>query len=258
MPASPVPASPMPASPITVADIMTREIVTVRADAAVREAIHLMLDKHISGVPVVDAHGRLAGILTEGDLLRRAELGTQTERPRWLAFLLGPGRSAADYVQAHARTVGEIMTADVVSVAPDTPLADVVWLMERKHVRRLPVVSAGVPVGIVSRADLIRALSQMLAKDAEPAPGDTAIRRAILAEIERQPWGRRDGVIVTVHDGLVHLDGVIFDERERKALRVVAENAPGVKEVRDHLVWVEPTSGMSIEPGEDGWAAPKS
>jgi len=234
------------------ADVMTRDVATVRAGATIEEAIRLMLERHISGLPVVDDRGRLVGIVTESDLLHRTELGTAKERPRWLAFLLGPGKLAYEYVRANARKIEEIMTSEVVSVAPDTPLEDVVWLMDRHHVRRLPVVSAGVPIGIISRADLIRALAKLLAERTETAASDTAIQKQILAEIERQPWGRREGVVVTVNDGVVHLDGVIFDERERKALRVVAENTPGVKEVRDHLVWVEPTSGMAIEP-ENGW-----
>ncbi len=231
------------------ANAMTRDPVTVREDTPLAEVIRLMLDRHISGVPVVARDGTLVGIVTEGDLLRRAETGTERQRPRWFAFLLGPGRLAEDYVRTHARKAGEVMTRSVVAVPPDTPLADVVTLMEERRIKRVPVVVADCCVGIVSRADLIRALGRTL--DSQPdLSSDDAIRDHVLQEIRNSGWAAATNIAVTVSEGVVHLDGVIFDERERSALRVAAESAPGGKDVRDHLTWVEPNSGAAV-PAED-------
>ncbi len=228
-------------------DVMTRNIVSVSRDAPVAEAIRLMLDNHISGLPVIDEANQLVGILTEGDLLRRGETGTERHRPRWLEMLMGPGRLADEYVRTHGRKVREIMTRDLASVTPDTPLDEVVGLMERRRIKRVPVLDGDRPVGIVSRADLLRALARTLEEKPPPAIGDEAIRERILAELAKVSWVPRDGLAITVANGVVDLDGVILDEKERDALRVAAENVPGVKAVEDRLVWVEPVSGTVIE-----------
>jgi CBS domain-containing protein len=232
------------------ADIMTGTVITVTPETKIAEAARLMLQHRISGLPVVDAKGRLVGIVTEGDLLRRSELGTERRRSRWVEVLLGPGRLAHDYVDAHARSVGEVMSEGVATAAPEDPLPEIVKVMEERRVKRLPVVDGGRLVGIVSRANLVRALVHALAKEAPAAGGegldDAAIRGRILAQIAAEPWGPRFSVDVTVTAGVVELHGSITDERERIGLRVMAENMPGVKEVRDHLVWVEPMSGLVI------------
>jgi CBS domain-containing protein len=237
-------------------DIMTRTVITATPETTIAEAARLMLQHQISGLPVVDSSGAVVGVVTEGDLLRRIETGTERRRSRWLELLLGPGRLASDYVAAHARKVGEVMSRDVASAAPLDPLSDIVRLMERRRVKRLPVIAGDRLVGIVSRANLVRALVGILATPPSPAVGgDDAIRDRIMAEIARQPWGPRAGIEVTVKDGVVELWGTIIDERERAALSVVAENVPGVRAVRDHIVWVEPVSGLVIpavgsEPGD--------
>ena len=228
-------------------DVMTRNIFSVRPDATVAEAIRTMLDKQISGLPVIDEAGRLVGILTEGDLLRRGETGTERQRPRWLEILMGPGRLAGEYVRTHGRKVDAIMTRDLVSVAPDTPLKEVVELMERRRIKRVPVLDGDVPVGILSRADLLRALADALEEKPAPPASDEEIREHILAELAKTAWVPRDGLAITVANGIVDLNGVILEEKERDALRVAAENARGVKGVQDHLVWVEPVSGTVIE-----------
>ena len=151
-------------------DVMTRKVVSVRLDAPVGDAIRLMLDHRISGPPVVDGDSKVIGILTEGDLLRRAETGTERHRPRWLELLLGPGRLAGEYVRTHGRKVGEIMTEDVVSVAEDTPLVEIVRLMEGHRVKRLPVLRGDALVGIVTRADLVRTLAQLIEKEPKSSP----------------------------------------------------------------------------------------
>jgi CBS domain-containing protein len=229
------------------ADIMTRDVVSVRPETTLAEAVRLMLARQISGLPVVDGDGRLVGMLTEGDLLRRAETDTERRRARWLELLLGPGRMAEEYVRTHGRRIAEIMTPEVVAVAQEAPLDEVVRLMERHRIKRVPVLRDGALVGIVSRADLLRALSGLLERGEEGGGGDAVIRERVLAEMTRAAWAPREGITVTVTGGIVALDGVVTDDKERTALRVAAENVPGVKAVRDRLVWVEPVSGTVVE-----------
>ena len=227
-------------------DVMTSPVVSVEPDASVLQAVRIMLQRRMSGLPVVDREGRLIGIVTEGDFLRRAETGTQRRRARWLEFLLGPGRLADEYTQSHGRKVSEIMTRDPQTVTEDTPLEDVVRLMEKKQIKRVPVVRGQHVVGIVSRANLLHALAAV-SREAKPAEqSDEAIRAALLAELSRQPWAPVALVNPVVRNGVVELWGTITDERERPALVVAAENVPGVKAVRDHLAWVDATSGMVI------------
>lgn len=231
-----------------VGDVMTKRVLSVRPEDDIASAIRAMLGAGISGLPVIDAGGNLVGVVTEGDFLRRAETGTGRRRPRWLEFLIGPGRLAGEYYRTHARKVREVMSPDPVATAEDAPLDEAVRLMEDRRVKRLPVVRQGRVVGILTRADLLRALEQ-LAPEARPAPkSDREIRERILSELERQPWNPRGLANVVVRDGVVTLAGVIFDERERNALRVVAENVPGVKKIRDRLMWMEPVSGATLPP----------
>ncbi|AMN45014.1 CBS domain-containing protein [Rhodoplanes sp. Z2-YC6860] len=233
-------------------DVMSRPVFSIAPTDSLDSAIRVMLHNHISGLPVVDAEGRLQGMLTEGDLLRRAETATQRQRPRWLAFLLGPGRLADDYVHAHGRKVGEIMTPDPVTVAEDTPLEHVVSLMEKHRIKRVPVMRGGKVMGIISRANLLYALAS-IAREAKPVKlDDRAIRNRLLAELEGQSWAPTRSIDVVVRDGIVQLWGTITDERERQATIVAAENIPGVKRIEDHLAWVDPMTGMVVE--SDGQA----
>ena len=223
-------------------EVMSRNPIAVPAEAGLAEALQLMFDHHISGLPVVDGKAGLVGILTEGDLLRRSEIGTAGQRSRWLDLLI-TGRLANEYVRTHTRRVDDIMTRDVVSVAEDTPLTEVVRLMERHRIKRVPVVRDGALIGIVSRADLLRAIRRLLVAEPKTAASDETIRRHVLDELAQAPWAPH-GLTVDVGNGVVTLDGVILDERMRRAVRVAAENVPGVKAVVDYILWVEPHSGM--------------
>lgn len=235
------------------ASIMTRSLVLIDPEASIMTAIRLMLQNRISGLPVVDKSGALVGIVTEGDLLRRAELGTQRRRPRWLEFLIGPGL-ATEYVHACGRKVHEVMTTKVHTISEDTPLDEVVQIMESRRVKRLPVVRDGKLVGIASRANLLRALASIVS-ETKPSPlDDEAIRSRLMIELQKQAWAPVALINVIVRNGVVHLWGTLTDERQRKGVRVVAENIPGVKRVEDHLVWVEPMSGM-VMPAEEEMAA---
>jgi CBS domain-containing protein len=233
------------------ADVMTRNVFSIPPDAPLMQAVRIMLQHHISGLPVIDAERNLLGIVTEGDLLRRVEIGTQRRRARWLEFLIGPGRLASEYAHACGRRVHEVMTKDVLTVVQNTPLADIVKLMERHRVKRLPVVDHdGGVVGIVTRANLLRALASV-AREVQPTSADDqTIRAQLLAELNRQPWAPVALVDVVVRNGVVQLWGAVTDERQRTALKVAAENIGGVTDVEDHLVWVEPTSAMVVAPEE--------
>jgi CBS domain-containing protein len=232
-----------------VKDVMTPNVICIGADEPVLKAARVMLQNRISGLPVLDKDGELVGIVTEGDFLRRSELGTQRQRPKWLEFVIGPGRLAQEYTHSAGRKVEEIITPDPRTIAEDATLEAVVDTMERHHVKRLPVTRAGRVVGIISRANLMHAVASLTRVAPAPAADDAAIRDQILAAIGKQDWAPRINVIVNA--GVAELHGVITDDRERAGLIVAAENVPGVKRVRDHLVWVEPISGMAFPSSED-------
>ena len=232
------------------ADVMRHRVVTTTPDATVADAARVMVEQRVSGLPVIDAKGAIVGMVTEGDLLRRAELGTERKRPHWLEFLLGPGRLAGEYAHTHGRKIREVMTEKVVTIDPSTPLESLVELMEKHRIKRIPVVERGKIVGIVSRADLLGVLAHFAPHAPKTAPADAEIRRRILAEFDKNPWALRGCLDAIVDHGVVELRGVIGDERQREALKIAAENVDGVKKIVDHLVWVEPVSGMAIAPND--------
>lgn len=232
-----------------VSEVMHGEVVTVTPDALIRDAVCLMLERRISGLPVADDSGAAVGIVTEGDLLRRAELGTEKRTPAWRGWLGASGSEAINYVRSHAQRVGEVMTVPLIGVTPDTELTEVVALMEARRIRRIPVLENGRVTGIVTRADLLRQLQRLLpVADTRPV-ADPDLRRRILTSLKAQPWARSDtSVDLKVEDGIVELLGVVTDPRQRQAIRVLAENMPGVRGVVDHLLWVESMSGIPMEP----------
>ena len=235
--------------------VMTRKLLTVKADTSILDAARLMLQHHISGLPVLDDTGRLVGIVSEGDFTRRSEIGTQGPRIRWLDFLMGAGKSALDFVREHGRKVGEIMTrGPLFSATEDMPLEDLVRLMERRNVKRLPVVRGDTLVGIVTRSDLLRAVASLARDIPDPTADDDHIRNRVIASIEKNEW-QPVQLGVTVRDGIVHLSGMITDERFRQAVIVAAENVAGVKLVHDHLYLFDAMSGLSFRsPEDEEWA----
>ncbi len=230
--------------------IMTRQVVTVRPEASIVDAANIMLSQHVSGLPVVNAAGELIGVISEGDFIRRAEIGTERKRGRWLRLLLGPGQSASDFVHEHGRKVGEIMTSHPHTVHADATVAEIVKAMEKHHVKRLPVMQDGRMVGIVTRKNLLQAVANLARDVPAPSEADDNIRGRVTAAIEHNDW-RPFGLSVIVRDGIVHLSGVITEERSRKAAIVAAENVCGVKEVHDHLCWVDTMSGFYLNSPED-------
>jgi CBS domain-containing protein len=235
--------------------IMTRKVITAKADTTILDAANLMLQQQISGLPVVDETGRLIGIVSEGDFIRRSEIGTQTPRIRWLDFIMGAGKSALEFVREHGRKVGEIMTQDGLYTArEDMPLEELVRLMGRQNVKRVPVVRGNTLVGIVTRSDLLRAVASLARDVPDPTADDDHIRNRVIASIEKNEWQPAQ-LGVTVRDGIVHLSGMITDERFRQATVVAAENVSGVKLVHDHLYFFDAMSGLSFRsPEDEGWA----
>jgi CBS domain-containing protein len=230
--------------------IMTRKVITVGPATPIVEAANIMLAKHVSGLPVVDEAGKLVGIVSQGDFIRRAEIGTQRKRGRWLKFLLGPGTVASDFVHERGRKVGEIMTLDPCTVTEDATLEDIVQLMEHNNIKRLPVMRGDKLVGIVTRSNLLQAVAELARDIPDPTADDDHIRNHIITSIEKADWAPF-GLSVLVRNGNVHLSGVITNEKSRQAAIVAAENISGVKKVHDHLCWVEPMSGMYLNSQED-------
>ena len=216
-------------------DIMTHDVITVGPDTDVADIVSLMLTHRISAVPVL-RDGLVVGVVSEGDLIRRVETGTQPRRSRWLEIFTSSETLAAEYVRSHARKASEVMTRDVITVTSETPVADVAALLESKGIKRVPVVQDGKLVGIVSRANLLQALASRLAPPAsEQTITDRQIHDALRAEIRRQSWGPLlVQCNIVIDDGVVHLWGAMKSDADRKALIVAAENTPGVKKVVDH------------------------
>ncbi|MGB8607965.1 CBS domain-containing protein [Bradyrhizobium sp.] len=238
------------------ADVMTPDPVCISPDTSIIDAARLMLERKFSGLPVVDAGGRLVGIVTEGDLLRRTETGTQPKRARWIEFLMGSGRLATEYAQTRGRKVSDVMTPEVQRVTEDALLEEVVHLMGRHQINRVLVVRDGKLVGIVTRANLLHALASVAAETKPGPTSDTSIRERLYAELKAQPWAPVGLINVVVRNGVVHLSGTLLDERHRGAIRVAAERIPGVKAVEDRLVWVDPVSGMVVPAFEQTTAPP--
>jgi CBS domain-containing protein len=216
-------------------DVMTSSVIVASPDMSVQAAAKLLDDNRISGMPVVDAAGQVTGMVSEGDLLRRVEIGTGERRRSWWLELFTSSRElASEYVKEHAHTVKDIMSQPVVSVREDTPLTEIADLLERHHIKRVPVMRDDKLVGIVSRANLIRALASVAPEKLATLPSDREIREAVLQELSGHRWALpRHGVIV--QDGVVHLWGLVQSEDERSAIRAAAEGVPGVKGVADHL-----------------------
>jgi CBS domain-containing protein len=233
-------------------DVMTQSVVSIRPEASVLDAARLMLEHKVSGLPVVDAGGALLGVITEGDFLRRAEIDAGYRRSRWIEFFTAPGQLAEEYIQSSGRRVQDIMSPQVCVATEGASLREMAQLMETRGVKRLPVMRGSELVGIVTRADLMRAIVS-LAEDAESLVVDDAeIHRRLQAELKKQPWAVPASMIsFTVQDRVVEFTGVVRDERQRQALRVAAEGISGVKSVGDRALRVEPVIGLFALPNED-------
>ena len=214
-------------------DIMTSPAISVGPETAVKDIAALLYERHISAVAIVE-DGRLVGLVSEGDLLHRREIGTDhaARRDSWWLRLFAADRSPAEYIKAHAGRARDVMTREVVTVAPGTSIAEVAGILERERIKRVPVLEDGVLVGIVSRSDLVRALARSAAQP-EKALTDEAILARLTAELNREPWWHPISTNITVDDGVVNFAGIFETEEERRASCVAAESIPGVRRVED-------------------------
>ena len=217
-------------------DVMVHDVVTVHPDTDVTEAIKLMSVHDVSALPVVDAAGNLVGVLSEADLIHRAEIGTEKQRPWWLEAVTGASTLATEFAKSHGKKVGEVMADGVISVAEETPLSEIAAIFERKRIKRVPVVKGGKLVGIVSRSNLIQALASVVGRMDQHDESDRQIRLDLLARLQEQKWTDFGSRNVTVSNRVVHLWGLVGSEAERKALLALAESVPGVSRVSDEMI----------------------
>ena len=217
-------------------DLMTSPVICVGLDATVRDVAKLIVEKRISAVPILDGAGKLAGIVTEGDLLRRVESGTENRYSWWVHMLAGSHAVAADYVKSHSVKVSDVMTRDVVTAAPETSVYDIAGLIEEKHVKRIPILDAdGATVGIISRSNIVQ-----LVAGARPwievTLADETIRSDLMSKLKAMPLAHPHHLSITVSNGIVDIWGGVESNDERNAIRVAAESQPGVSSVNDHLL----------------------
>lgn len=229
-----------------VREIMSRNVITIDADAPVSDAIRTMLSHHIGGLPVTDRNGTLIGMLSDGDFIRRVELGTEKRRGRWLAVLAGTSQVALDFARQHGRKVNEIMSPDPITVDENMPLEQVVQLMESHGVTRFPVMRDKSLVGMVTRTDFMTAIADLRLERLSASVNDDQIRAAVIAALAHAPW-RPAALNVSVQDGIVSLRGDIRSDNARKAATVAAENVAGMKRVEDLL------TKIAYPPPEDDY-----
>jgi len=234
--------------------IMTKDVITVTPHTSIQDAANIMLRCHLSGLPVVDDDGTLLGMVSESDFLRRAETGTTHKRSSILQFFASAGKLADEFVHERGRKVEDVMTRNAITVSEQTPLSELVGLMEKHGIKRLPVMSGNILVGIVARSNLLQAVASMAREVPDPTADDDHIRDRVTRAINTTDW-RPAGFQATVRNGVVHLHGIIFDDHVRQAAVVAARNIAGVKEVHDHLCYVDTYSGFYVESPEDPKAA---
>ena len=217
-------------------DVMVSPVITACENDTIRDVAKLLVEKHISAVPVLDQSGSIVGIVSEADLIHRVEAGTERPAPWWLSLISGERALAEDYTKAHARKVKDVMSKTVQTAHPDTPLHEVADILEERQIRRVPIVNAaGELVGIISRANIVQAIASARPQ-LEISASDAMIRERLIAELKKYSWSHLHKLNVTVTNGVVDLWGIAESDPERQAIRVAAESTRGVMAVNDHLV----------------------
>ena len=218
------------------ADIMVRDVVTVKPDDDVAKAVDLLAEHDVSALPVVDDGGTVVGVISEADLVRRIEIGTERHRPWWLEAVTPAARLADEFAKSHGRAVHEVMAREVVSAGEETPLSEIASLLEKHRIKRVPILRDGKLVGIVSRANLIQALASVHIGGADDVPSDRTIRLELLQRLAGQSWTDFGSRNVIVRDGVVHLWGLVGSPAEHEALLALAQEVPGVKRIADETI----------------------
>lgn len=218
-------------------DVMTTHVISISSNATIQDVAELLIKHRISALPVLNKDGGLVGVVSEGDLMRRSEVGTDLRRSWWLRLLIGQEALAAEYVKSHATKVADVMTKRVITAEPMTPLSEIATLLERNSIKRVPIVENGQLVGIVTRANLVQAYAVAHRKgEIKITHSDTVIREKLMDRLRSEPWARTWLLNVIVQDGVVELWGMVSSDAERNAIRVAAETMPAVRAVNDHLV----------------------
>ncbi|WP_298105978.1 CBS domain-containing protein [Bradyrhizobium sp.] len=219
-------------------EIMSRHVITIAADASVSDAVRTMLSYRIGGLPVIDSSGKLVGMLSEGDFIRRVELGTEKRRSRWLSALLGSDQVAVDFTRQHGRKVSEIMSPKPITIEEKTKLEQIVRLMESCNIHRFPVMRGDEIVGMVTRGDFLTALANRSLDSVGYSDDDDQIRESVVEALSHASW-RPCGLNVTVHEGVVTLRGTARSDKAQTATVVAVENIRGVKRVENRLLKVD-------------------
>lgn len=231
-------------------DIMTGHVVSVTPESTLSDFVDVLLKNRISGVPVITTKGNLVGMITESDCLNRAEMGTEKKQSFWRSLLTDPESRAEKYIRAHGRKVSEVMSRNIITATEDTDVSEIIHLMEKHQVKRIPIVTGNTVVGIVSRANIVQAMASLLhAVDTDVS--DENLRAKVLEALAELPWPAKTFVNATVKDGVVDLWGVFTSYRQDESAVVAAENVPGVKGVHNHLAWVDPMSGLVIYEADE-------
>ena len=218
------------------ADVMVSNVVTVGVNASVGEVAAILLNNHISGAPVVDDKGELVGIVSEGDLIRRPEIGTTKRHSWWLELISTKWGSATEYIKSHSRKVADVMTREVITAKPDTPLGDIAAMLERNRIKRVPIVEGGKLAGLVSRANILQALASATKKlSSLTTATDSELRKKVQSRLAAEPW-RPTMLTVTVQDGTVDLWGLVHSVEEKKAAQLATETTPGVRAVVNNII----------------------
>ncbi|MGI9426048.1 MAG: CBS domain-containing protein [Hyphomicrobiaceae bacterium] len=222
-------------------DVMTSNVITVAPDTTVRQVARIMAEKHISGLPVVSSDGAVLGMVSESDLLRRSELGTESDVETSHSWLPEPEEAARRFAKSHGRRAHDIMSRPVVSVADDVELRDVAEVLERHKIKRVPVIKDGHIIGLIARSDLIRAFSKVPAAKGDVRLGSGIIHRAVTDALKEQSWLDTSYVNLTVKDGHVGVWGYIQTDAQRDALAILIEEIPGVESVENNAKVGVPT-----------------
>ena len=216
-------------------DIMTTDVVTVGPSTAVRQIADLLLKRHISAVPVVDSDSRVLGIVSEGDLMRRAESGTEAHPSWWLRAFSDNRDLLKTYIKAHGKTAEQVMTRNPVTISEDTPLNKIASLLEKHRIKRVPVVLDGRIVGIVSRANLLHGLAASELAPSVAVKDDRELRQAVMDALLKSVGFGPAMINVVVTDGKVELWGTVNDDVQEQAAVIAAETVPGAGKVESHL-----------------------